>query len=198
MLRDSVAGFELTDEVLHRYPNEMGAINYLQVGLDFLYQQVEKAEAPIREKLKDFERVCWIGNPPWMKGLPRELLTCAFHWYATSACNLVKMIGWVRKEEDPDAPVPEDYLKAVLPEVFVWRNKVAAHFARHTPKKDTMAEQEASVFPPLGFENDAFYASLMTFGTTREGVTSTSEAIRPWSLTKVHLGLRARYGPVKS
>ena len=33
---------------------------------------------------------------------------------------------------------------------------------------------------------------------TTRGVTSTSEKIQPWSLTKTHLGLRARYGPTGS
>jgi hypothetical protein len=196
MLKDRVAGFVLTDAVLGRYPNESAAIAYLQVGLGYLDQQVEQVEARLRKKLREAETVTWLGGPPWPKDVPRELLTCAFHWYAASACHLVKLIGWLHQQVDAAAPDPEDYLKVVLPEVRVWRNKIAAHLARHRPKdEDTEAEGAASVLAPIGFENGALHATADTLGRTQVGGLRTSKAIRPWSLTKVHLGLLARYGP---
>jgi hypothetical protein len=108
MLKDRVAGFVLTDAVLGRYPNESGAIAYLQVGLGYLDQQVEQVEARLRKKLREAETVTWLGHPPWPKDVPRELLTCAFHWYATSACHLVKLIGWLHQQVDAAAPDPEE------------------------------------------------------------------------------------------
>lgn len=194
MIRDSVDNFELTDDILRQHGNEVGVITYLFGGLEYLYRQVDAVEVAVRERIGPVVHCFFVGNAPALAGVPQGLLTCCFHWYAVSACNCVKMIGWMRRQHDTSAPEAQDYVRSVLPEVLTWRDKVAAHFARHTPKrKDTTAELEASVLAPVGFEDGSFFASPMTLTTNRGGQSSTSAALRPWSLTKVHKQLRARY-----
>ncbi len=73
---------------------------------------------------------------------------------------------------------------------------LAAHFAWSTEnRRDNDAERLASILPPLTFNSDSFYVGGMTVAVRRNGKASTSEAIKPWSLCKVHEGLRARYWP---
>jgi hypothetical protein len=92
--------------------------------------------------------------------------------------------------------LPGAYAERVIPEVSVFRNKVAAQFAGMTKNdRDNDAERLASVLPPLTFEGDSFHVGGLTVGMSQGGVVSTSEAIRPWSLCRVHEQLRRRYWP---
>ena len=68
-----------------------------------------------------------VGNAPPLKGVPQGLIACSFHWYATSACNLVRLVGWLGQEQN--SKKADAYVGRVIPNVRIWRNKVAAHFA---------------------------------------------------------------------
>jgi hypothetical protein len=83
-----------------------------------------------------------------------------------------------------------------MPEIFVFRNKVAAHFAwAKGDSRDSPAEQLASILQLPIFSGNSFYVGAMTFGTTKGGKHSMSEAIKPWSIVKMHERLRQRYWP---
>ena len=126
-----------------------GAIDF--EGLDYLYRQVDGIESAVRARIDPSAQAFSLGNDPMMGGVPLGFVTRCFHWDATSACNFVRTIGWIRKQSDLTAPDPRAYVRAVMPEAHRWRNKVAAPFARHRP-----AELEASVLASIGFDDDTF------------------------------------------
>jgi hypothetical protein len=124
------------------------------------------------------------------------LLTCAFHWYAVSACQYVRTVRAISYRHDPRRPIPPEYVNAVLPEVLAFRDKVAAHFAFSTQNsRDNDAERLASVLPPLTFVDDSFHVGAFTVSIRNAGKASTSDTMQPWSICKVHEQLRRRYWP---
>ncbi len=196
---DHIDHCELSDGGQAHFGSELATLSYLQGGLHYLAKQVAAVETEVQGRIDPRLRVFSVGNDPQMRGLPLGLVNCAFHWYAVSACNYVRMVGWLLHEDGAMTQKPGRYLSAVIPEVKAWRDKVGAHFARaHGNKHDSEAERLASVFPPVGFDDDVFIASPLTLTMTRGGRTSTSSALRPWSLTKVHARLGERYWPVLS
>lgn len=191
---DHVLGLEVTNETLQRHHNEVNLLNRLLAGLEYIYEKVKEVEAIGPRRFADPDAN--LPPPP----LPPGVQSCAFHWYATTACDMVKMIGWLHQQQTPGADDPDDYLQKVIPAVEPWRNKVGAHSAVHTPhRKDTAADLLACLGPPTTWikERDdtssRLYAGAYAATITRAGKTSTSR-LQQWSLTKTHEALRDRYG----
>ena len=123
-------------------------------------------------------------------------MACAFHWYAVTVCNYVKMIGWLT--HNGDSTKARYYLKQVISPVKVWRDKVGAHFARISPlENDTPADLAKSVMFPISFDDDAFFAGSLTLTQSSGGKSSTSRQDMRWSLTHTHRNLVPRYWPSK-
>jgi hypothetical protein len=194
MIIDHIENLELTDGQAKNYANELNSINYLARGLGFLYTQVQRVEAEVIKRLPKGKQVCLFGNAPQMQGINQDLVACAFHWYAVTVCNYVKMVGWLAN--GGNSPSARDYLESVLPEVYVWRNKVGAHFARIDPmSEDTPADLALSVMFPISFDDDAFFAHSLKLTLTTGGNSSTSRGDMRWSLTHIHRNLIPRYWP---
>ena len=108
------------------------------------------------------------------------------------------MVGWIRYDIDPNSSLPWEYVDSLIPSVRAWRDKVSAHFSKADIRYrgDNIAEKEVSVFYPIAFDDDAFYASPMKLTMTKEGKRITSEALQKWSLTKTHEQLQPRFWPL--
>ncbi len=194
MLIDHVESLKLDDAQVARYGNELRSLAYLAQGLEFLYRQVDQMEASVREALPADKVFVLYGNAPVLRDVPQGLVASAFHWYAVSACNYVRMVGWLASGEDVKGAT--SYVKRVIPQVYIWRNKVGAHFARIAPHpKDTLADLAASVMFPTGFKDDAFWTAPLVLALRKGGRTSTSRKDMRWSLTHVHRELSSRYWP---
>jgi hypothetical protein len=194
---DYVGKFDLPKSERPKYLNELQSLNYLRVGLEYLYKNVKKIENKVLRGLDPNKIHHFVGNVPGLKGIPYELVACSFHWYAISVCNYALLVGWLQHETNSKAPTAKGYRDSALPkEVISWRDKVAGHFARAgDDKRDSPAERMASTLFPFGFCGDAFYASPMKLKITRGGKVSRSDSLKPWSLTKLHEELRKRYWP---
>jgi hypothetical protein len=178
--------------------NEYWALICLHDGMDFLYRQALRCDHIVKQRVNPEGKVRYFGggNDPSFDGVPKTLLTCAFHWYSISACQYVRTVGAIAYRLDRSRPLPPDYVKRVVPEVAVFRNKVAAHFAWATENdRDNDAERLASILLPLTFHDDSFYVGGWTVGLGPSGMATSSEAIQPWSLCKVHESLTKRYWP---
>jgi hypothetical protein len=174
--------------------NELAALQYLGRGLWFLYDWVSGIEAKVLESVPKDKRIFHFGESPLMEGIPQSIVACAFHWYAVTACNYVRMVGWLTK--GGDSAKANDYLAEVLPQVYVWRNKVAAHFCLLNPhKEDTPADLAMSVMFPISFDDDSFYTGSLSLTMTHNGETSTNRSDMRWSLTHTHRALVPRYWP---
>ena len=194
MIIDHVDNAELRDEDAEQYFNEFHTLKYLWTGLSFLNDQVQKMEAEVNSRLDKNQRVFMYGNSPRLEEIPQNFVACAFHWYSVTACNYVKLVGWIINR---GAIIEANkYLRDVLPEVSIWRNKVGAHFALTAPKReDTPADLAQSVMFPISFDDDAFYAHSFVFGMTSGNQGSSSRRDMTWSLTHTHKQLVARYWP---
>jgi hypothetical protein len=178
--------------------NEYWALICLWQGLEFLYAQASLSDQAVKEQLNPEGniRTNVFGNHPAFDRIPQKLLTCAFHWYAVTACQYVRTIGAIAHRNDNSRPLPPKYVESVIPEVLGFRDKVAAHFAWSTQhNKDNDAERLASVMPPLVFVNDSFHVGAFTVYLRRGDKSSKSDTIAPWSICEVHQRLRTRYWP---
>lgn len=194
MLFDHIAKLALSDEVASQKTNEIGSLDYLREGLRYLNAQVQSVEQRISEQAGTARQIAFIGKPPGFEWTPQGLIACAFHWYATSACNYVRLVGWLLNEGDPKRT--ELYVESVIPQVLTWRNKVGAHFAQTAPRKDdSAAVLAASVMFPIGFESDRFVTMPFMLVMTKGGSKSASGPEMHWSLTTTHEELTQRYWP---
>lgn len=189
---DYIANLKLSDEQEQGHFNELRSLSYLATGLRFIYEQVRRVEAEVIKRLPKSKQVTILGNAPEMQGVNQDLVACAFHWYAVTACNYVKMVGWLAN--DGDSREAREYMQTVLPQVYLWRHKVAAHFAIIDPqRRDNAADLAMSVMFPISFDNDAFYTGSFTLTITKGGTKSTSRQDMRWSLTHTHRDLVDRY-----
>jgi hypothetical protein len=195
---DHIKDIRITGNVFSNPSNEYWALVCLKQGLNFLYHQVSRIDKMTKEKLNPDGnlKIFGYGNFPGTEDVPRELLTCSFHWYAISACQYVRTVGAIAYINDNTRPLPPDYVKEVIPEVLSFRDKVAAHFAwtsKHSADND--AERLASIAPPLSFVNDSWHVGALEISRTKKGKSSSSKSIMPWSINIVHLKLSQRYWP---
>ena len=220
MIIDHMERLQLGDDEAGRHFNELRSLGSLAMGLEYLNTQVLGIEWRIRNSLTEDQPVYIFGNSPLLKGAPHDLIACFFHWYSVTACNYVRLVGWLGYGGDPKKA--RNYLKNVMPEVSLWRDKVGAHFSRVDPretgpKADSEADRAKSVTFPVAFEDDAFYtdpfvlkiASGEQWRPRPEGVadwrwrliamsgrrTEVSNHQMRWSLTKTHKDLSIRYWP---
>jgi hypothetical protein len=195
---DHIDNITVPGNPFHAPANEYWALICLREGMEFLYRQALRYDQVVKQRVNPEGKMQYfgMGNDPSFDGVPRALLTCAFHWYSISACQYVRTVGAIAYKLDTSRLLPPDYVKKVIPEVAVFRNKVAAHFAWSTENdRDNDAERLASILPPLTFHEDSFYVGALTVGLGRDGKASSSAAIQPWSLCKTHECLAERYWP---
>jgi len=191
---DHVDRLTLDGSAVKRYGNELRSLEYLAQGLHYLNGQVHHIEQEIWQTLDPKQKHLIFGNHPALEDVPQGLVASAFHWYAASACNFVRLAGWLGLNEDPGQALA--YVKSVIPAVKIWRDKVGAHFARAKPdKSDSPADLIASVMFPVAFDDNAFWTGSFTLGVTRAGHGSSSRSDMRWSLTDTHRKLTERYWP---
>ncbi len=195
---DHIDDIKVPGNVFFEPANEYWALLCLKKGLDFLYRHVDRIDAATRDRINPTGnlKVFSHGNDPETVDVPKQLLTCSFHWYAISACQYVRTIGAIAYKQDDSRPKPLKYVQAVIPEVLAFRDKVAAHFAWSTKhSQDNDAERLASIMPPLTFIDDSWQVGAMQTGISQNGKVSTSAALKPWSISQIHLSLVKRYWP---
>jgi hypothetical protein len=195
---DHIDNIVVPGNVFAEPANEYWALVWLHQGMEYLYHQVRRCDEAARQQVNP--NGTWVfacsGSAPVFPNVPRTLVTCAFHWYAISACQYVGTVGAIAYRQDNTRPLPREYAKTIIPEVVAFRNKVAAHFAWCiADNRDNLAERLASILPSLEFAGDCFQIAGYTVHLRRGGKASNSTVIQPWSLSRVHERLRQRYWP---
>jgi hypothetical protein len=193
---DYVANITVPGEVFREPKNEYWALVCLYHGMESLYRLAVKCDEIVAKQIPPNVRFSGMGNHPFFAEVPKPMLTCAFHWYAISACQYVRTVGAIAYRQGASSVLPQEYANGIIPEVVTFRNKVAAHFAWSTENnRDNDAERLASIIPQLSFDLDSFRMGGLVISMRRGGNSNSSEAIAPWSLRKVHEMLAARYWP---
>lgn len=125
-----------------------------------------------------------------------NLIACSFHWYSVSACDYVRLVGWMTHDES--GTKARDYVKRVIPQVYLWRNKIGAHFSRSQAwTGDNEADKYLSVMNPIEYYLGSFHAGSAVLTIISNEVKSISKQGMMWSLTETHKMLASRYWPPK-
>ena len=191
---DHINKISVPGDMFSRPANEYWELICLKEGLNFLNNQVAKCEENVKQRYDASKgNLTCFGNDPLLAGIPQTLLTCAFHWYAISACQYVRTVGMIAYT---DVRKVNSYIREVIPDVLSFRDKVAAHYAwtkRHS--NDNKAERMISIMPQITMQNGYFFAGSWKLTCKSSGETTNSEAIKSWSITKIHECLCNRYWP---
>ena len=197
MILDHAEGLELTDDDVDRHFDARMALARLGEGLFSLYRQVGAVEARTRaEASRENVTLAVIGGI--LDDKPIGVLSCAFQWYAISACNYAQLIGWLATHNADSA---KEYMKRVMPRLANYRNKVAAHFALTDPRRDNEADLAASVMTHIVYTHRRLCAAAIAPIVKSDGQEITVSRDLSWSLTLAHERLVPRYwpdGPPKS
>lgn len=135
-----------------------------------------------------------------------NLVPCAFNWFSTTLVNYLRLVALVElmnqkswKSTDIVEPANaqaiknhcRSYVSTVVPEVYLWRNKVAAHFAATDPfRDDNLGTLEHSIMNPVSFNYPYYYVGIM------KKVVGTAESELPnWALTETYERLAPRFWP---
>lgn len=132
------------------------------------------------------------------------LVPCAFNWFSVTLVNYLRLVGLVQLMNANDwkssALVDPSnrsvinkhctsFVKAAVPEIYLWRNKVAAHFAATDPfRDDNLGTLEQSIMNPVTYHFPHYYVGVMQWNTAGE----TSQ-LPSWALTKVYEELSTRF-----
>lgn len=216
---DEVDSIELSADFLECHSNERGRLATLWIGLNNLAATIRKSEERLAPAIED--AVGAFGNLPELLPGERGMLECCCHWYALSACSFVQLFGWlnIRAQDSIGTPLAElvtpqvkekikDYVKAVLPEVVIFRNKIAAHYALTDPlRDDNSALLSASTMDPIGWHRGRMSCGspggkgILTRSRinpeTGERISHDSSALASWIPTEIHEQLSTRYRFVK-
>ncbi len=134
------------------------------------------------------------------------IVPCAFNWFSVTLVNYLRLVALVQLMnakgwKSPSLTDPTNrseikshctaYVKTVAPEVYAWRNKVAAHFAATDPfHGDNLGTLEQSVMSMVEFQYPYYHVGLGKWTSGNE----TSQ-LPNWALTKVYEELRPRFWP---
>jgi len=135
-----------------------------------------------------------------------SIVPCAFNWFSVTLVNYLRLValvqlmntkGWKSTSLTDPANRSEikghctSYVKAVAPEIYAWRNKVAAHFAATDPfHEDNLGTLEQSVMSMVEFKYPYYHVGLGKWTSGNE----TSQ-LPSWALTKLYEDLRPRFWP---
>src|SRR3989442_3477949 len=134
------------------------ALARLGEGLFWLYKSVGELERNARRDAEAEDiRLAVFGGI--LDKQPAGLLSCAFQWYAVSACNYAQLVGWLATG-DPEAA--KKYVASVMPGLLQYRNKVAAHSALTDPRRDNEADLAASVMTHIVYAQGRLCAAALT------------------------------------
>ncbi len=132
------------------------------------------------------------------------LVPCAFNWFSVTLVNYLRLVGLVElmnanhwKSSDLADPANRstikfhctNFVKAAVPDVHLWRNKVAAHFAATDPfHDDNLGTLERSIVNPVTYKYPYYHVGIWQWSTGGE-----TAQLPTWALTKVYEDLSARF-----
>lgn len=189
---DHVENISVDEDSFHA---ELGTLQYLGVGLFSLAGNLRAIEI----ELNKTEGLVFSTNTHSGGDVRRTaMVACFFHWFINSLYNYVRLVRYIEGEnknmgftsKDQRDKFYNDYLKKVIPDILVWRHKVAAHFAKTKPESENIATLEASVMYPITFIKPYLRAGALKWSTN-----GASSILPEWSLTESFEKLGIRYWP---
>jgi len=132
------------------------------------------------------------------------IVPCAFNWFSVTLVNYLRLVALVDlmngerwKSQDIADPANRkkinpyctEYVRSAVPDIYRWRNKVAAHFAATYPfDKDSLGTIEQSIMDPVSYMSPYFRVGLLKWHT--RGADSD---LPDWALTETYERLQPRF-----
>lgn len=200
IILDYVEGIVL-DRANHPF-NNYHAFGQNYIGLKFLADAVREAELKF---IADDPHAKHVVLSAFSSSTP-PIVPCAFNWFSVTLVNYLRLValvdlmaknGWTSAAlTDPETRSAvkkhcTDYVKAVVPEIYRWRNKVAAHFAATDPfSDDTLGTLEQSIMNQISYKYPHYYVGMLQWNTQ-----GTSSDLPFWALTETYQLLAPRFWP---
>jgi hypothetical protein len=166
----------------------------------------------LADTVRDLERKYAASDPHaakvvfHMSSRVPDIVPCAFNWFAVTLVNYLRLValvelmaakGWKSAALTDPAHRAEirahctSFVRDAIPEVYVWRNKVSAHFAATDPfHDDNLGTLEQSIMNPVTYQYPHYYVGSVQWNTAGQ-----SSQLPSWALTKTYEELRARFWP---
>lgn len=174
------------------------ALYYLRHGINSIAFTVRQIEiSKYKENLK-FEGFVFGEN--------EMILSCYFLWYSMTLVNYLKLIALIEyltknnmiidqikydsKEKDV-SDYCKKYVEEAVPVIYLWRNKIAAHFAATDPyKTDNLSNINGSLTNFISYSRPYYCAHK-----TKLVVGHEPSVFGDWSITESFETLSQRYWP---
>lgn len=191
VILDHIDRIVLSTEEVERHFESRMALARLGEGLSWLYQAVGQLERQAQAAARPQDvRIALAGG--LLSGQPLGFLSCAFQWYAVSACNYAQLVGWLSSD---DSEAAKAYARRVAPRLWLFRNKVAAHFALTDPRRDNEADLAASVMTQVVYAHGRLCAAALLPAVRDADQVIEASRDYSWSLTLAHERLIPRWWP---
>jgi hypothetical protein len=175
------------------------ALFYLKDGLLLLADKVKQMEA---EESQGILGKAILSLP--LNSGNSTYLACFFHWFGVSIVSYAKLVALSEIMQKENWEISElknnrkaikkhgnEYCEKIIPEIFHWRNKIAAHLAAVDPcNDDNTAMLEMSLMNPISWEDPHFYVGSFQYGN-EDGASS----LKRWSIVEEFEKLIPRYWP---
>jgi len=181
------------------HTHNLDTLKYLGEGILFLANLIKKEEE-ILKKGPYTKSTFFLGSSS------NKFLPNVFNWFSisvTSYCRTVKFLDIMQKNNWTTKDVfrnkqkikdgCEEYIKKVVPEIYTWRNKIAAHYAITDPKKeDNEATLEYSLLTPVTWLNNHYCVGALNLEKENE-----ASSMPKWSIIEtLEEKLIPRYWPI--
>lgn len=198
MILDYIEKLELPESDREAQYEACMALARLSEGMAWLASEVNRIQNGVRSRANK-ERSS-DGKVPIasiaggiMDEVPLGILSGAFNWYAISACNYARLVGWMIYRDSKKA---RRYVGHVMPRLLLYRNKVAAHLAITEPyQTDNEADLAASLLTNVIFLQGYLFAAAIEPMIVRSGENVKVSNKMAWSLTIAHSRLSKRWWP---
>jgi hypothetical protein len=174
------------------------AFGHLQTGLFKLASEIRLEELKQQKEFSGFLfSIDARSNPK------NDLLVCYFDWFSISLNNYLRLVAlfdimtknnWksndIRTNGQEIKSYCTDYVKKIIPEILLWRNKVSAHFSATDPRSDNLGIIELSIFSFVTYRTP-YYEIGGTNWSTPEG----KSIFKRWSVTETFDLLTPRLWP---
>jgi hypothetical protein len=192
MILDYIDNLSLSETEEENHYDALMALARLGEGLFWINKQIAQYENEIRKEAeKDDIQLAMVGGV--LENKPLGIMSCAFQWYAISACNYAQLIGWLITK---NTEASKTYIRKVMPRLLNFRNKVAAHMAITNPyPDDNEADLAASVKTQIIYVKGRLFGAAFTPIIIKQNELIKINKDISWSLTLAHERLKLRYWP---
>ena len=198
MILDHVEDIVVSSDAHH---NNLNVLRSLDIGMFHLATFTRQREVAAME-------IHGAGKVVHLFQITDEtlLLGCVFDWFSITLVNYLRIVKLMDVMETNDWGIERlqdkqvqkelksaclTYVRDVAPEVYQWRNKIAAHRAAVDPQDDNLTTLTFSTMPSVTYQSPFYGVGYLKLFMSGGGELD----IDAWALTEKYEALAPRYWP---